>query len=302
MSGLVVHTSAKVNFCLRVLGRQPDGYHEVETILHTIGLWDRLHLSPLPGDPRIALKVNAHEAPADESNLCWQAAHLLSQRAKTTAAVALNLEKSIPSGAGLGGGSSDAAAALAGLARMWRLEIEPGELEELAAEIGADVPFFLRGGCCLARGKGEKLEVLPEVPAWLVVAVPERRVPTAQAYAALGRGSARGRRRALTRAVQRTLQACRESDLGALAGALHNDFETLAMAGLAEARDAKAALLRAGCLGAGLSGSGSAVFGIASDRETAEHIAAQLRDRWSWVKVAPTVPSGRSLLVQDAAE
>jgi len=302
MSGLVVCTSAKVNFCLRVLGRQADGYHEVETVLHTIGLWDRLHLSPLSGDPRIALKVDAREAPADESNLCWRAAHLLSQRVKSTAGVAIALEKSIPSGAGLGGGSSDAAATLAGLARMWDLDLEPGELEELGAEIGADVPFFLRGGCCLARGKGEKLEALPEIHAWLVVVVPERRVPTVQAYAALGRGTTRGHRRGLTRAVQRTVKASRESDLRALAKAIHNDFEDLAMAGLADARDAKAALLQAGCLGAGLSGSGSAVFGIASDRDAAEHIAAQLRDRWRWVNVAPTVGTGRSLLVQEAAE
>jgi 4-diphosphocytidyl-2-C-methyl-D-erythritol kinase len=122
MSDLVVRTCAKVNFCLRVLGRRSDGYHEVETVLHTIGLWDRLHLSPLPGEPRIALKVDVHEAPADESNLCWQAARLLSQRVNTPVGVSIELEKSIPAAAGLGGGSSDAAATLAGLARMWRLD------------------------------------------------------------------------------------------------------------------------------------------------------------------------------------
>jgi 4-diphosphocytidyl-2-C-methyl-D-erythritol kinase len=98
------------------------------------------------------------------------------------------------------------------------------------------------------------------------------------------------------------VKACTEAELAALAKALHNDFEVLAMAGVADAREAKAALLEAGCLGAGLSGSGSAVFGVAPHRAAAEDIAAQLESRWSWIKVAPTVPSGQSLLLQEAAE
>jgi 4-diphosphocytidyl-2-C-methyl-D-erythritol kinase len=302
MKRLVVCASAKVNLCLRVLGRRSDGYHEVQTVLHTVGIWDRLHLSPLPGERRIALTVNVPEVPADESNLCWRAAHLLAERAKTTHGVKIDLEKSIPAGAGLGGGSSDAAATLAGLSRLWELDIDPEELDDLGAELGADVPFFRRGGCSLARGKGEKLEDLPAVDAWLVVVVPERRVPTPQAYAALARGATRGRRRALTRAIQRVMNASSEGDLHALAAALHNDFEALEMAGIAEAREAKSALLQAGCLGALLSGSGSGVFGIAPDRDAAESIAAQLRGRWSWVVAAPTLPAGRSLLIRDAAE
>jgi 4-diphosphocytidyl-2-C-methyl-D-erythritol kinase len=302
MRGLVVCASAKVNLCLRVLGRRSDGYHEVQSVLHTVGIWDRLHLCPLPGERRIALTVNAPEVPGDESNLCWRAAHLLAERAKTTHGVKIDLEKSTPAGAGLGGGSSDAAATLAGLARMWELDLGAEELEDLGAELGADVPFFLRGGCCLARGKGEKLEDLPAVDAWLVVVVPERRVPTAQAYAALARGAARGRRRARTRAIQRLVNASGEGDLHALAAALHNDFETLEMPGIVEAREAKSALLRAGSLGALLSGSGSGVFGIAANRDAAETIAAQLRGRWSSVAVARTLPAGRSLLIRDATE
>ena len=302
MKGLVVCASAKVNFCLRVLGRRRDGYHDVQTVLHTVGMWDKLRLSPLPGEARIALTVNSPEVPADESNLCWRAAHLLAERTKTTHGVTIHLEKSIPAGAGLGGGSSDAAATLAGLARMWELDLDSEELENLGAELGADVPFFLRGGCCLAKGKGEKLEDLPAADARLVVVVPERRVPTAQAYAALGRGATRGRRRGITRAIQRIVKASGEGDLHALAAALHNDFEALDMPGIADAREAKSALLQAGCLGAGLSGSGSGVFGIAPDRDAAESIAAKLRGRWSWVAVAPTLPAGRSLLIRDAAE
>ncbi|MCJ7822857.1 MAG: 4-(cytidine 5'-diphospho)-2-C-methyl-D-erythritol kinase, partial [Armatimonadetes bacterium] len=239
MKGIVVSASAKVNLCLRVLGRRSDGYHEVQTVLHTVGIWDTLRLSPLPGERRIALTVNVPEVPADESNLCWRAAHLLAERAGTPHGVRIDLEKCIPAGAGMGGGSSDAAATLAGLSRMWELDLDPAELEGIGAELGADVPFFLRGGCCLARGRGEKLEDLAAVDAWLVVVVPERRVPTAQAYAALGRGATRGRRRPLTRAIQRVVNASAEGDIHALAAALHNDFETLEMLGIADAREAK---------------------------------------------------------------
>ena len=302
MKRVVVRAPAKVNLCLRVLGRRTDGFHEVETILHTVGLWDRLYLEPIPGESGIALSVDTAEVPADESNLCWQAADLLMKCAKDSGGVAIRLEKSIPAGAGIGGGSSDAAATLAGLAHMWGLTLARQELLELASEIGADVPFFLLGGCCLARGKGEKLQALPAIAAWVVLVVPERRVSTAHAYAALGRGTSRGRPKSLTRAAQRVVKATRAGDLPALAKALHNDFEAIDMAGIAEAREAKAALIEAGCSGALLSGSGSAVFGIAPGEEAANGIAAKLRDRWPWVEAVSTVPSMESLLIQEAAE
>jgi 4-diphosphocytidyl-2-C-methyl-D-erythritol kinase len=299
---IVVRTSAKVNFCLRVLGKRADGCHDVQTVLHTIGLWDRLHLSPIAEESRITLEINTTDVPADESNLCWRAAQLLMQRAKASPGVAIALEKSIPVEAGLGGGSSDAAATLKGLAAM--LDIEGGNelLEEVAPELGADVPFFLRGGCCLAEGRGERLRALPEMAAWLVLAVPERRVPTAQAYAALRRGTARGRRRALARAVQRAVKAVEERDLERLAGALHNDFEAVAMSGISDALRARDEMLQIGCLGACLSGTGSAVFGLSPSEEEARRIAARLGEQWSWVEVVPTVPAGSSLLIEGVEE
>jgi 4-diphosphocytidyl-2-C-methyl-D-erythritol kinase len=302
LKSVTVDTCAKVNFCLRVLGRRTDGYHEIETVLHTIGLWDRIHLSPLPEEAGIELQVSGEEVPADESNLCWQAARLFLERTACSSGVALSLHKSIPAGAGLGGGSSDAAATLAGLSRLFQPELASRDLGEMAAELGADAPFFLRGGCCLARGRGEKLSPLPDISAWLVLVVPERRVPTAQAYAALARGLSRGRHKKLSRAVQRAVAAVKAGDVAALAQELHNDFEAAAMAGIAEALEAKAALADAGCLGVSLSGSGSAVFGIAPDREAAARAADQVAPRWSQVAVVPTVAGGESLLPSETAE
>jgi 4-diphosphocytidyl-2-C-methyl-D-erythritol kinase len=295
---ITVRTAAKLNLSLRVLGRRADGYHSVETVLHTIGLWDRLRFSLLP-EPEIALSVDVADVPGDESNLCWRAARLLADHTRSQRGVAIALEKGVPVSAGLGGGSSDAAATLAGLARLWELDLSLEDIAGLGAQLGADVPFFLRGGCCLALGKGEKLQPLADISAWFVIVVPDRRVVTAQAYVALHRGATRGRRRVLSRPTQRALQAVEEGSPGALARSLHNDFECLQMAGIEEARRAKADLLEAGCLGAGLSGSGSGVFGIAADREAADRAAQRLRSGWPWVRTAPTVRAGRSLIMEE---
>jgi 4-diphosphocytidyl-2-C-methyl-D-erythritol kinase len=226
----------------------------------------------------------------------------MAEQVKTDQGVAITLGKLIPVGAGFGGGSSDAAATLMGLARLWNAVLSQEQLESMAATLGADVPFFLRGGCCLARGKGEKLESLPHIAAWLVIVIPERRVSTAQAYAALRRGSTRGRRRDLSRPIRKTIDALKLGTPQALAAALHNDFEAAPMSGIEDALRAKAALMEAGCLGASLSGSGSGAYGIAADRESAERVAEQLRESWEWVRVAPTVPAGESLIVTETAE
>jgi len=302
MSGVIVRTCAKVNLCLRVMGRRRDGYHNVQTVLQAIGLWDCLNLLPLEEEKRIVLRVTGEEVPSNGTNLCWQAAQVLAEHARMRGGVAIELQKTIPVAAGLGGASSDAAATLAGLARLWCLDLKDDALEALGAEIGSDVPFFLRGGCCLGRETGEKLDSLPAPVLWLVVVTPDQRVPTAKAYAALDRGASRGRRRALSRAVRRAVDAVKSGDPGAVAQVLHNDFEDLRMPGLEEAREAKAALLRAGCLGASVSGSGSAVFGIAADREIAEEVASGMRDRWTWVQVARSLQAREGMVISELAE
>ncbi|MFB3880710.1 MAG: 4-(cytidine 5'-diphospho)-2-C-methyl-D-erythritol kinase [Armatimonadota bacterium] len=300
MSALLVRTSAKVNLCLRVLGRRADGYHEVETVLHTIGVWDRLRLANT--DASIVVEVAAGNAPEGEPNLCWKAAALLAERVGVKRGARIILEKGIPLRSGLGGGSSDAAATLLGLARLWDLNLSPEELEALAAQVGADVPFFLRGGCCFARGMGEKLTPCPEPNLWLVLVAPERGIPTGQAYASLRRGATLGRRRATSRPTKRMLDALKSGDVASIAAALHNDFEAAKVAGIEDALRAKGELLAAGCLGASMSGSGSAVFGIARDHVHAEEVAAQLRPNWPWVTVASTVGAGHHLIISGETE
>lgn len=299
MSGLLIRTCAKVNLCLRVLGKRPDGYHEVETVMHAISLWDCLALRPAPEGAR-RLRVRG-EAPEDGSNTCLRAAELMAEAAGRGDGLGIELQKAIPAGAGLGGGSSDAAATLAGLARLWETDISPPRLEAMAARIGADVPFFLRGGCCLARGRGEKLKTLSPVSLWLVLVAPGEPVSTAEAYAALGRGSASSSSPAVTLPVQRMTAALESGEPHAVAEALHNDFDEagLTLPGLKAARRAKEALLSAGCLGACVSGSGSAAFGIARDLGEARAAAERLKEEWDWVEVVRTLSVGESMVISE---
>jgi 4-diphosphocytidyl-2-C-methyl-D-erythritol kinase len=311
-----VRTCAKVNLCLRVLGRRPDGYHDVQTIMQAVALWDFLRIAESGDDGRVSVRVTGEAAPADESlagqalgraplgqaNLCWRAAEVFGERTGARGGVTIELTKSIPAGAGLGGGSSDAAATLAGMARLRGLELGQEELEGMAAEVGSDVPFFLRGGCCLAQGRGERLEALPGLLMWLVLVVPEGRMLTAQAYAALERpASPAGGAAALTSEVRLAREALERGDLAAVAGALHNDFGALEVPELAQTRVAREKLVEAGCLGAAVSGSGTTAFGIAASRQASERIAEELRERWGCVRVARTLGPGEGMVVSDGS-
>ena len=151
---------AKLNLTLEVLGRRNDGYHEVRTILQTIDLADRLELLPAAD-----LQVHCDQSSlSGETNLAWRAAVSLAQRANVEPRAHINIQKRIPIGMGLGGGSSDAAAALLALNRFWGLHLDIEELVEVAAELGSDVPFFLMGGTALAQGRGEQVGALPPLP------------------------------------------------------------------------------------------------------------------------------------------
>jgi 4-diphosphocytidyl-2-C-methyl-D-erythritol kinase len=310
---VIVRTCAKVNLCLRVLGRRPDGYHEVQTIMQAISVWDLLRLAEGCGTGDVVVQVagpergagpaagdRATEEPlAGKANLCWRAATVFAEHTGARQGVSIELTKAIPIGAGLGGGSSDAAGTLAGLARLRGLQLGPHELEGMAAEIGSDVPFFLRGGCCLAQGRGERLEPLPGLLMWFVLVVPEQRVSTARAYAALTRPAGQYGCHALDAAVQGTVEALESGDLAALAGTLSNDFAHLKTPELAEARAAVDALVKTGCLGASISGSGTAAFGLAPSREAAERVAEELGQRWEWVRVVRTLGPGEGMVISD---
>ncbi|MBT2690819.1 4-(cytidine 5'-diphospho)-2-C-methyl-D-erythritol kinase [Bacillus sp. ISL-47] len=179
---VMVKAPAKINLSLDVLHKREDGYHEVEMIMTTIDLADRLELTLLDKNE---IKIISHNrfVPDDQRNLAYQAAHLLKERFQVQKGVAITIEKTIPVAAGLAGGSSDAAAALRGLNKLWELGLTMDELAEIGSEIGSDVSFCVYGGTALARGRGEMIKELPAPPTcWVILAKPFIGVSTADVY------------------------------------------------------------------------------------------------------------------------
>ena len=192
MSALRLRAPAKINWTLEVLGERADGYHEVRTILQTLELADLVTITP---DDEISLSLSGDAGPLAreplQTNLAYRAAALLPRQAESNRprGAHIELEKHIPVAAGLGGGSSNAAAVLRGLRTLWQLDLSDEQLATLAGELGSDVPFFLHGGCALAEGRGERLASLPDVPEQrLLLAWPQRPAPadkTARMYSAM---------------------------------------------------------------------------------------------------------------------
>lgn len=255
----------------------PDGFHRVSTLLQAVGLFDHLTAVAAAG---LRLSCAAAEAPAGPANLAWRAAEVLARRAGRRADVHLALRKSIPAGAGLGGASADAAAALVACNRLWRAGLRREELEELAAGLGADVPFFLWGGTARGEGRGERITPLPPLPAWpCLVAVPAERKPsTAAAYAALDRLGSWPRP-----AVGPALSPRRPHELAAAMG---NSFEVLG----------RPPLPVSGALGTVLAGSGTGLFSLAPSVAWARRAAAQLRSGGWFARACRLWPRGAEVL------
>ena len=173
---------AKINLTLDVLHKRPDGFHEVEMIMTTVDLADRVWLRP-SNDGHINIKVSERFVPNDRKNLAYQAAELLKRKYGIREGVEIILDKKIPVAAGLAGGSSDAAATLRGLNRLWNLQLSVDELAEIGSKIGSDVSFCVHGGTALAKGRGEKIQHLPAPPnCWVILAKPSISVSTADIY------------------------------------------------------------------------------------------------------------------------
>jgi 4-diphosphocytidyl-2-C-methyl-D-erythritol kinase len=259
---LTLQAFAKVNRSLLVLGRRPDGYHELDTLFQTIDMTDELRFEE---DDRLTLSISGSEMPADGSNLVLRAARALSERAGSERRARLHLTKRIPVGAGLGGGSADAAATLLGLNALWGLGLSAEDLRPVAASVGSDVAFFLYGGRARGTGRGERIEPLPEEPdESLVLLLPPFGMPTPDVYRALGAGP-----------LPETLPP--RSASGAMPD--RNDLEVAAEWLRPQLRSLREALRAAGAVTARLSGSGAAVFGVFPSDADARRAAAALDGR-----------------------
>lgn len=284
-ASLVVKCPAKVNLTLEVLGRRPDGYHELRTVFQAIGLFDELALTR--GAAAEPLVVSGFAVPVAD-NLCLRALAAFRELRPVPEDLVLRLHKRIPVGAGLGGGSSDAAGVLVALDR-WFGPVGAEALGQMAATLGSDVAFFLHGGTMLGQGRGEVLSALkPLPPTWLVVAWPQRQLSTPAAYAALRPEdfTAGEYTRALAGALE---SAC---GLRELAHGMYNAFEGPVLALWPEIAQARQALLRAGASAALLAGSGAAVFGLFPGPAPAQRAARELRQTGLWATAAVTISGG----------
>ena len=286
---------AKINWSLHISGKRPDGYHEVRTILQTISLHDDLDFE-ISGDGEVVLSCNVGDIPTDDRNLIVRAAYALKDRYGVDDGVRVHLNKRIPTKAGLGGASSNAAVALLALVQLWQVEADLASLSEIAAELGADVPFFLLGGCALATGTGATIAPLPDLTSetqYLIVLTPNAGISTADAYAAVSSNAL------TTIQSDPILSSSREEAISGNSVPwppyrnLQNDFESVIFDIEPEIRRTKETLLQAGAFRVLLAGSGSSVFGIFADQEAQKSAINEIQLEPGW-RIFPCVTLSRN--------
>ena len=274
-----IRAPAKINLTLRVVGKRADGYHLLDSIILPVSLFDELDILKVRragtkkrGDvPLIKITCDHPSVPCDERNLAHSAAALLLKKTRSQQSIEIHIRKRIPIGAGLGGGSTDAAATLVGLNRLLRLGLSAKELERIGLEIGSDVPFFIRGRPARARGIGERLRRIRQVPRlWLVILYPGLAVSTAWVYQNL--------RLKLTKPSVNTSIATSLKSFAKLDGLLINDLEAVTIKRYPQVGVMKNRLARAGAAAVLMSGSGSSVFGIFGSKRKAQNAFRRLRN------------------------
>jgi len=268
---------AKINLFLDITGKRADGYHTLSTIFQTVSLADELTLRP---SETLRLTCSDPGLPTDERNLAYRAAHQLRMDLKERRGAHIHLDKIVPVGAGLGGGSSDAGTLLTALSAWWKRKPSNALLRRRALGLGADVPFFLKGGTCAAGGIGDALRPLPPLPkTWIVLVYPGFGVSTKEAYAKI--------RLPFTHAasMKKILSLLRRRDPAAWVGHLFNRFEEFVFPEHPKLIQLKRELLDAGALGALMSGSGSSVFGVAEHAAAGRRLLAAIQKKYpqSWL-------------------
>ncbi len=287
MTELEISVPAKINLDLEVLGRRPDGFHELRTVFQSVDLWDRLSAAPAPAGI-VELVVEPPGVVDDgESNSVRRAARLLAGAAGRPVGARLRLVKGIPVAAGLGGGSADAAATLVLLDRLWQTGLGAAELDRFARRLGSDVPFFLHGGRALGTGRGTEIVELPDLESPVVIAVPRARLATVDVY------RRHAERLTCGEAAGTVGRPAVGSDGCPNPRIMANDLESTVLVCCSEVGDGLRAVRRHGPELAGVSGSGTAVFGLFGSRKAARRAAFGLPEGW-FVHVGRTLGRNRA--------
>jgi len=283
---------AKINWSLRVLGKRTDNLHEIRTRLQTISLHDRISFE-LSENEDLVLTCSNGEIPIDDRNLVVRAANALRDRYAIRTGARIQIEKSIPTEAGLGGGSSNAAVALLALAHLWKIDTAANDLLTIAVALGADVPFFLFGGSMLGTGTGATLSTLPDSGAHhLIVIAPKCSVSTRDAYAALQAAP-------LTSDTSEFILSSSQNEAVSddsppwLRADFANDFESVIFDIYPEIGRAKELLLAAGAKAALMTGSGSSLFGVFADKTSQQQALEKIQCEAGW-RIFPCVTVSRN--------
>ncbi|MCL2760898.1 MAG: 4-(cytidine 5'-diphospho)-2-C-methyl-D-erythritol kinase [Desulfuromonadales bacterium] len=280
MQSIHLKAPAKINFRLDVLRKRDDGYHDLRMLMQRIDLSDEL-LIEISDKPGITLYTNDNGLPLDKKNIVWRAADAILAKTNKNIGVKISLIKNIPVAAGLGGGSSDAAATLVGLNKLFDFKISDTELMKMGVTLGADVPFFIFEKPAIAEGIGDILTPLENIPtAWIVLVNPNIQVSTAWVYQNLG---------LTTEKVKDIIPLlyCSVADISKI---FLNDLERVTIKRFPVIGEIKDRLLQSGALGSLMSGSGATVFGIFENREAAHNAAEALKKDSDWfVAVTKTI-------------
>jgi 4-diphosphocytidyl-2-C-methyl-D-erythritol kinase len=273
-----IRAPAKINLSLRVVGQRRDGYHLLDTIMVPVSLYDEIEIRKIrptrvkkrKAEPLIKVTCDHPLVPHGKKNIAYRAARLLMQRAGSDQPVHVHIRKRIPVGAGLGGGSTDAAATLIGLNRLLNVRLSAAKLEKMALSVGADVPFFVRSRPARARGIGERLQPIRKLTRfWAVIVYPGFAVSTARVFKSLCS--------TLTKPPLNTSIVSSLKSLEKLAGSLRNDLESVTFKQYPRLSLIKARLLHEGAVGGLMSGSGSSVFGVFASQRQAARALRRLR-------------------------
>ena len=279
MTTLYESAYAKINLTLDVLGKRPDGFHELETVMQSLSLRDEIQLDVGTG-AEWSLSCEKTGVPCDRRNLAWKAALAFEQAlGKTLGGLAIRMEKQIPSEAGMGGGSSDAAAVLRALNRHFGQPFSPMELAAIGAEVGSDVPFCVVGGTCMCTGRGETLRSLPPLPdCEILICKPDFGVSTPALYRAIDETE-------ICRRPDQTAmeQALSRGALGEIGSQVCNVFDPLVSARHPEIRQIRSVMDACGAMASQMTGSGSAVFALMPDAQSVERAFRQLSEEFAVV-------------------
>ncbi|MEW6623739.1 MAG: 4-(cytidine 5'-diphospho)-2-C-methyl-D-erythritol kinase [Bacillota bacterium] len=281
MNNIKIKTYAKINLCLDIISKRPDGYHDLKTIMQSLDLCDQVELAK---DSGITVACDHPQVPEGPENIAYKAAELLFRTAGLSLGARIHIRKKIPFEAGLAGGSSNAAGVLLGLNYLYELNFTLHQLVSLAKKLGADVPFCLVGGTVLATGIGERLNLLPPLQTCDIVLVkPAKGISTKAVYERVDLQSLSNRPD-----VDKAVQAIEYKDLNLLSKSMGNVLEPVTCSLLQEVAEIKEKMLMYGAAAAQMCGSGPTVFAICSDQDQAQYIYKQFRNDYSEVFLCKT--------------